>query len=193
MNKQQWLIKGSKKSKWYRQSHKYLHVWMQSEHITELCDVHHRDDNEEVRAYNEAHYERWGCEEDGTFIEGKYVQFLTRSEHMRYHGRQRTGEKNPFYGKHYNHTEEAKQKISENHADISGENNPMFGKCHMPDTLAKMSESHKGWHPTAETKQRLSENRQMIKCQYQKYKVAGGNLNWNEFQRAFANNEIEGP
>ncbi len=36
------------------------------------------------------------------------------------------GEKNPFYGK--KHTEETKEKISQNHHDVSGKNNPMWGK-----------------------------------------------------------------
>lgn len=37
-----------------------------------------------------------------------------------------TGEKNVMFGKH--HTEESKKKISKNHADVKGENNPNFGK-----------------------------------------------------------------
>ena len=38
------------------------------------------------------------------------------------------GEKNHFYGKH--HTEETKRKMSENHADISGKNNPKSKKVY---------------------------------------------------------------
>jgi hypothetical protein len=38
----------------------------------------------------------------------------------------RKGEKAYWYGK--KRSEETKRKISENHADVSGSNNPMFGK-----------------------------------------------------------------
>lgn len=37
-----------------------------------------------------------------------------------------TGTQNSFYGK--KHTDESRAKISENHADLSGENNPMYKK-----------------------------------------------------------------
>lgn len=80
---------------------------------------------------------------------------------------QRKCEKNSFYGKH--HTEETKEKIrkakrnmsletrikmSKNHADVSGEKNPMYGKRgkdahwygkkHSVETKKKMSESAMG-------------------------------------------------
>lgn len=52
------------------------------------------------------------------------------------------------------HTEEAKKKISENHHDVSGENNPMFGipspntgKKHSEETKMKMSQKLKGKKP----------------------------------------------
>jgi group I intron endonuclease len=35
-------------------------------------------------------------------------------------------------------SEETKKKISENHHDISGKNNPMYGKKHSPETIEKM-------------------------------------------------------
>lgn len=35
-------------------------------------------------------------------------------------------------------SEETKKKISENHHDISGKNNPMFGKKHSPETIEKI-------------------------------------------------------
>jgi len=35
-------------------------------------------------------------------------------------------------------SEETKKKISQNHHDISGKNNPMFGKKHSPETIEKM-------------------------------------------------------
>ena len=43
-------------------------------------------------------------------------------EHRRKMSENTKGENNPFYGK--KHTEETRKKISGNHADVSGENNP---------------------------------------------------------------------
>lgn len=40
-------------------------------------------------------------------------------------------------------SEETRKKISENHHDISGENNPMFGKKHSPKTIEKLRERAK--------------------------------------------------
>ncbi len=37
-------------------------------------------------------------------------------------------------------TEETRQKIRENHHDISGKNNPMYGKKHLPETIEKMKQ-----------------------------------------------------
>ena len=37
-------------------------------------------------------------------------------------------------------SEETKKKISENHHDISGKNNPMFGKKHSPETIEKIKQ-----------------------------------------------------
>ena len=42
---------------------------------------------------------------------------------------------------HYKCSEESKKKISDNHADFSGEKNPMFGKHHSGETKNKMSEN----------------------------------------------------
>jgi group I intron endonuclease len=43
-------------------------------------------------------------------------------------------------------TEEHKLKISENHADVSGENNPMFGKKHSEDTMNLIKSKIKEWN-----------------------------------------------
>jgi group I intron endonuclease len=40
-------------------------------------------------------------------------------------------------------SEETRKKISENHYNISGENNPMYGKKHSPETIEKMREKAK--------------------------------------------------
>lgn len=63
--------------------------------------------------------------------------YLTRSEHITLHNKERYGEKSAWYGKH--HTEETKRKLSEAHKNMSeetkrklseskkGENHPLFG------------------------------------------------------------------
>lgn len=93
------------------------------------------------------------------------------------------GENSPMYGKHLTeeqkkhlsdintgkeHTEETKQKMSETR---KGKGNGMFGKKHSEKTKAliakskenlssetrqQMSESHKGWSPSEETRQQMS-------------------------------------
>jgi len=40
-------------------------------------------------------------------------------------------------------SEETRKKISENHHDISGKNNPMYGKTHSPETIEKLRERAK--------------------------------------------------
>jgi len=41
----------------------------------------------------------------------------------------------------HKHSEESRKKISENHADITGEKNPFFGKHHTKESSKKISES----------------------------------------------------
>lgn len=41
-------------------------------------------------------------------------------------------------------SEEVRKRMSENHADVSGENNPMYGRKHTEEERKKMSESIKG-------------------------------------------------
>jgi group I intron endonuclease len=40
-------------------------------------------------------------------------------------------------------SEDTRKKISENHHDISGKNNPMYGKKHSPETIEKLREKAK--------------------------------------------------
>ena len=44
----------------------------------------------------------------------------------------------------YKHTEDARRKISENHADISGENHPFYGKHHTEEVKQNISKAMKG-------------------------------------------------
>ena len=60
------------------------------------------------------------------------------------------------------HTAEIRKKISDNHHDVSGKNNPMFGKKHTPESIEKMKTNRKGKGTalkTKETKLKMSEAR----------------------------------
>lgn len=162
----------------YTRVQKLLKDWKVENDITERCAVHHRDDTEETRKYNAEHYERWGFNEDGTFEYGKYVIFMTSAEHKHYHNMV----KHPWLGK--KHTEATKKKMSMSHIGIrpsveSKEKNHIahIGRTHTTATKAKMQISHK----------QLMEKTLAI---YKQYKKGGGELSWNDFQRALKNNEI---
>lgn len=167
--------------------HELLHEWKHDNNYTCKCVVHHRDDTEECRKYNEEHYELWGCNEDGSFEYGKYVVFMTHAEHSSYHN---SGDKNSmrrpeviakasaamkgressFKGKH--HTEESKQKLRESHlgkcaSDETrkklsemqrGERHWNYGKHWSDETKRKMSQSHTGFKHTEESKQKMSDS-----------------------------------
>ena len=153
--------------------------------------VHHRDDTEECRAYNKAHYKRWGFNEDGTFEYGKYVVFMTRAAHNTYH---KAGEKNPMYGR-------------------TGENHPMYGKKHTEEAKAKISAAGKGRQFSDETRAKISaatkgrklsnewctkisiagkgkHNLAHVKFLYTVYKNNGGEKKWNDFQKALKTGDI---
>ena len=141
----------------YKQVHNLLKNWKIENNIPadKRCVVHHRDDTEECRKYNNMYYERWGYNEDGSFEYGKYVVFMTLSEHARYHC---TGEKNYNYGKHL--SEETRQKMSESR---KGEKNHFYGKHHSEETKKRISAANAGSnhpmygkHRTEETKKKLS-------------------------------------
>ena len=60
-------------------------------------------------------------------------------------------------------SEETRQKISEHHADLSGENNPLYGKQHSEETRSKIKEALATKHPwrgkkqTEEAKRKISQ------------------------------------
>lgn len=67
---------------------------------------------------------------------------------------------------HYKRSDETCRKISDNHADFSGENNPNFGKHHSEESKKKMSEAQTGEknhmfgkHHSEESKKRLAESK----------------------------------
>ena len=82
----------------------------------------------------------------------------------------RTGENHPLYGKH--HSEEAKKKMSENHADFSGKNNPAAKKVAQCD---KQGNIIKIWDYAKQVEEELGIKRSNIcKCCKGKLKSAGG-------------------
>lgn len=72
----------------------------------------------------------------------------------------------------FKHSNEARRKMSENHANVSGENNPMWGSHHSDNTKRKIVENRNtvsgedhpnyGKHLSDETKQKLSESHKGI-------------------------------
>lgn len=81
---------------------------------------------------------------------------------------------------------ETRQKMSDNHADFKGENNPMYGKPsafkgkhHTDETRQKMSDSHKGEnHPLAK---RCIINGKTYCCLKDAYKDIKPNYTYNTF------------
>ena len=69
-------------------------------------------------------------------------------------------EKGGKYGaKGLKRSEEAKKKMSESRPDISGENNPMYGKHHTEETRKKLSKANSGKHPSEEARKKMSKAR----------------------------------
>ena len=63
------------------------------------------------------------------------------------------------------HSDEVKQKLSKNHADVSGKNNPMYGKTHSDEVKQILSECNKGKKRAPfsnEHKRKISEARKGI-------------------------------
>lgn len=165
-----------------------LRQWKIDNNYTCKCVVHHRNDTEECIAYNEAHYELWGFNLDGTFEYGKYVVFMTHAEHSSYHNKgdknsmrrpevrakvsaTKKGRESTFKGKH--HTEESKQKLCESHLGKRAsdetrkklsearqdEKHWNYGKHWSDETKRKMGQSHTGFKHTEESKQKMSDSR----------------------------------
>ena len=182
MNRDEWYKDsrtGDRSNVFYKTCHRAYLKWKQQNGYTCKCVVHHRDDTEECRKYNDEHYERWGCNEDGTFEYGKYVVFLTNAEHNVIHK----------IGTH--HTEVTRKKLSkalkgrvvsdETRLKLSkltsGSNNPMYG-VH--------------WTDSQKTKSSIKHKIIMkgIKVLYSVYKENNGLLNWNCFQKSLKNGNI---
>jgi hypothetical protein len=89
------------------------------------------------------------------YIDSKIGVKLTDSHRQKISEAAR-GKNNSMYGK--NHSEETKKKISENHPDVNGKNNPMWGKKRIlsQETIEKIRETNTGKRHTEETKNKLS-------------------------------------
>lgn len=113
---------------------------------------HHLMNTSEQIEYNSAHYELWGFNEDGTFEYGKYIIFVTPEEHSKIHAVNLSGKNNPMYGRR--HT--VKSKLKMRNARI---------KWWTQDKKAQWSLNHSGEnsafygrHHTDETKNKMSKS-----------------------------------
>lgn len=61
-------------------------------------------------------------------------------------------------GNNFSFNQSTKQKMSRNHADVSGKNNPMYGKHHSEETIEKMRIAATGRKWTQETKDKMSKS-----------------------------------
>ena len=77
-------------------------------------------------------------------------------EHNQKIGKSVSGEKNGMKGKH--HTDASRQKMCNNHADVSGKNNPMYGKIGEAAPMYGIPSPMKGKHHTEESKQLIRDN-----------------------------------
>lgn len=188
---------------YYKSICKKLKEWKISNNINEKCVAHHRDDTPETRKYNAEHYERWGHNEDGTFEYGKYIVFMTLVDHIKYHhtGVKRSEEccRHVSEGRKGIYTDKMREAYA--NRNISGINNPMFGRNHTEESRRKMSENHKGQipafkgqHHTEQAKKILSEAQHAYQEKMHKlfdvYKALNGTLKYRAFCRAIKSGEI---
>ena len=173
MNRQEWVESGkSRKPLVVREA---FSQWKKENNYTCRCVIHHRDDTDDCCRYNEAHYELWGLNLDGSFEYGKYVIFMTASEHIRYHNT----------GKVF--SEEHRHNLSKSHMGRKGVNN---GKKFSDETRRKMSESRKGQRRSEEFRQRTSAFQKYVSSLYNIYKLNGGLLKYHPFRSALSKGEI---
>lgn len=182
MNRDEWYKNsrtGDRTNGYYKTCHKAYQQWRRQNGYTCKCVVHHRIDTEEARKYNEEHYERWGCSEDGTFEHGKYVIFMTNAEHNALHK----------LGTH--HTEITKKKLSK----------ALKGRVVSSETRLKLSKLTTGSrnpmytiHWTDSQKSSSSVKHKIImrgiKVLYNVYKDNNGKLSWNDFQKSLKDGSI---
>lgn len=89
-------------------------------------------------------------------------------------------------GKGRKHSEMTRKKISDSK---KGEKNPMFGRTLTEEHKQKIIEANKKCFQ--EMHKKVCEKIRTVGELYERYKNNGGTLVWNDFQRAFKNNEID--
>lgn len=197
MNKEEYRTHNLKKPKVVTDA---FEKWKSANYLTCKCVIHHRDDTEETRKYNEEHYELWGCNLDGTFEYGKYVVFMTRSEHCKHH---HTGKNNvnhgkgPMLGRHF--TDEHRLKLSLAHSGERswnyGKPSPRRGKKHSLEAIERIRLARAKQVITDETRNKMSDSMrtqlESVTNIYHMYKQRGGLLKWNSFRSALKNNNPE--
>ena len=176
MNKEQYYSNGdwfscNINNDYYKFVQAELKKWKRENNINKRCMVHHRDDTDETRKYNEEHYELWGFNEDGTFEYGKYVTFVTQSEHNTIH----------FTGHIY--SDEYRKKMSES---TRGEKHWNYGKHLKEETRHKIGEANriklKGRKVSPEALKHRKRSVDAISYIYNIYKENGGTFKWVKFR-----------
>ena len=134
-------------------SYKFKNMAVGYFNITKGYVIHHLRETEEQRAFNDAHYERWGFDFDGIM---KYAVKMTIEEHNNYHRKGQTKE-----------TSEAVRKMSENRKGISGKKHTeemnrrqslrMMGRKPSKETIEKIRIANKGKKRSKEFCLRISE------------------------------------
>lgn len=158
----------------YKFTHGLLKQWKIDNNYTCTCDIHHGDDTEECRKYNEEHYERWGMNADGTFEYGKYVVFMTHSQHTSYH----------------NNLPEVRSKQS---ASMRGDKNiSKRPEVRAKHSAAMMGDRNPNKRPEVRAKHSASQKEIMkgISYLYGVYKANDGDKSWNEFRKALKTGDI---
>lgn len=116
----------------------------------EIWDCHHR-----YEIYNGRTISRSTLKNRGLLYNrpASELIFLRHEDHQRLHNENMSEEtrrkisnsqKGNSHHKGHHHTEETCKNISENHANVKGKNNPMYGKKHTEEQKKKWSESRKG-------------------------------------------------
>lgn len=86
MNRQEWLECDNNEIKWYwRNKCEEIRKTLKYNPDPSATHKHHLFNTPEQIEYNNAHYEMWGFNEDGTFEYGKYIIFVTPEEHSQLH------------------------------------------------------------------------------------------------------------
>jgi hypothetical protein len=77
------------------------------------------------------------------------------------HSERMSGDNNPFYGK--THTDSTREQMSKNHADFTGDKNPLKNACiKNPDILKKLSENKLEYWSNKTTSERYNLNKKNI-------------------------------